>query len=853
MVPSRPLRVLRLTPHFYFPHGSEGGWPTSHDPIGGMQSQIYGYVDGLSRNGVEQVVLTLGLPNAPKQWKMDERTTVHSSLLPLLPIHSELRGSVGLNETWTASVMLWIAKNLGGERFDVVHAHGSGVCWPLMAGVPAARLFGARLVYTIHCSKTSTYHAMSKLDAVLHPIGQWWEHACLRRADKVVTLTQRTADAYVDRGILTRDKLTIIPDGLDAATFAADATPERTQAFRERYGIPADKPVVLYLGRIAIEKGWPLFVKMAKQLASRGVHFLVCGDGNQRSHMEAQVDALGLRSSFTITGFVPREDVPLALAASDVFVLTSQHEEFGSSTLEAMAMKVPVVLSKIGGLAETLDHEGNAMLADPADYRTFVDAAARLLDDPALARRLAEGGRRFVATMSLTKRVEELAELYTSLVVPNRPAPAPQPVAPVRAAPFTRWPRWPRTTPLAREYVSQALDSGRWSVRGFWEGEPSFDQRFSEAFCEAFGAAHCIGVSSGSAALEMALEALDVGPGDLVAVPALTWVASASAVLRVGATPVFVDVDPETSCLSVVALERALAQHPSIRAVVAVHLHASLVDLDALLRVTRAHGVDVVEDVAQAAGAVFDGRRVGTFGRIGCFSFNQEKVLACGEGGALVTDDEELAERLHALRADGYRFDAHHRVVGERQYVGFAGLPGANRVWSELQAAVALATLTDLDADVETRARNAAYLDRAFAARPWAIPLRTPAGTDRRSVYEYAVKIPGLTFDELEAFGQEVGALLELPVHPTDPPVYRHPNLELGRVARYRELRIPTPVSFPGAEAVFAQLLVLPQWALLASTEDMDAIVRAFDVAASRVFSRAKTKPRRTASKELRF
>jgi dTDP-3-amino-3,4,6-trideoxy-alpha-D-glucose transaminase len=216
----------------------------------------------------------------------------------------------------------------------------------------------------------------------------------------------------------------------------------------------------------------------------------------------------------------------------------------------------------------------------------------------------------------------------------------------------------------------------------------AFEREFAD-YCESDFA---VGVSSGTEALVLALRALEIGPGDEVLVPANSFIATAEAVSAVGATPVPVDVDPDSHLLTAELLAPALG--PRVRCVVPVHLFGGTVDLDPILALAREAGVHVLEDACQAHGARYRGRRVGTLGALGCFSFYPAKNLgAWGDGGAVVTAVPELADRLRLLRSHGERPRYHHRVVGSTARL------------DALQAAVLRRKLTRLDGWNDERRR----------------------------------------------------------------------------------------------------------------------------------------------------
>lgn len=234
------------------------------------------------------------------------------------------------------------------------------------------------------------------------------------------------------------------------------------------------------------------------------------------------------------------------------------------------------------------------------------------------------------------------------------------------------------------------------AARGaFTLGEPveEFEREFA-AYCES---GFAVGVSSGTEALALALRALEIGAGDEVIVPSNSFIATAEAVSAVGATPRLVDVDPESHLITAEIVERNLG--PRVRCVIPVHLFGATVELDPILELTREAGVHLIEDACQAHGARYRGRRVGTLGVFGCFSFYPTKNLgAWGDGGAVITPVPELAERVQLLRAHGERPRYRHRVVGTTARL------------DALQAAVLRRKLTRLDGWNDERRRLGAAL-----------------------------------------------------------------------------------------------------------------------------------------------
>jgi len=249
-------------------------------------------------------------------------------------------------------------------------------------------------------------------------------------------------------------------------------------------------------------------------------------------------------------------------------------------------------------------------------------------------------------------------------------------------------------------------------------------ERFEEAFASFCGTEHAAGVSSGTAALEIALLALGIGPGDEVIVPTYSFIATAEAVSTVGATPVIVDVDPETALITAEIVEAALT--PRTRCVIPVHLFGRPVEMDPLLALCRERGIAVVEDACQAHGALYRGRPVGSLGDAGCFSFYPTKNLGgWGDGGALVTSDPELDAKVRLLRSHGEGVRHHHELA-----------TGTHRL-DTLQAAILEVKLRHLP-DWNQRRREAADALRA-GLEVTAVVSPAPAAADSDHVYHLFV------------------------------------------------------------------------------------------------------------------
>jgi len=276
---------------------------------------------------------------------------------------------------------------------------------------------------------------------------------------------------------------------------------------------------------------------------------------------------------------------------------------------------------------------------------------------------------------------------------------------PVRTKPFPRWPVFDEQEEAA---LLKVLHSGNWWQFAYGYGveltedpakQVSETTHFEHEFAQAHDCRHGIAAANGTATLEIALRALDIGPGDEVIVPAYTFIASATSVLQIGAVPIFVDVDPHTCLLDCARIEEAIT--PRTRAIMPVHFGGQSVDMDALASLARAHGLSIVEDAAHAHGSTWRGKKCGALGDAGSFSFQASKNMTAGEGGIITTNNPELAalcrSYLWAGREQGRPWYEHHRL-------------GWNYRITEFQSALLRVQLQRLPAQTATRDANGRYL-----------------------------------------------------------------------------------------------------------------------------------------------
>lgn len=265
---------------------------------------------------------------------------------------------------------------------------------------------------------------------------------------------------------------------------------------------------------------------------------------------------------------------------------------------------------------------------------------------------------------------------------------------------------WPDLDQRDRQAVLRVLDG-----EFLCGGEAPEAKALEQAWGRYVGKKHCLATSSGTAALHMALAALNIGPGDEVIVPAYTFLASASCILHACAIPVFVDIHRRTYTMDPALIEAKISERT--KAIIPVHLHGLPADMDRITAIAKKHNLYIIEDACQAHGAEYRGKKVGQFGDLAAFSLNSSKNLACGEGGLLVTDDQELYMRAGMLRMFGDEIDDETQL---RVYN--ASILGYMYRTQELPAALARAQLERLDEYNEIRIRHCTYLTEQLRGIP---------------------------------------------------------------------------------------------------------------------------------------
>ena len=339
--------------------------------------------------------------------------------------------------------------------------------------------------------------------------------------------------------------------------------------------------------------------------------------------------------------------------------------------------------------------------------------------------------------------------------------------------------------------INEVLDSGCFVLGRHVE-------LFEKEFAEYCGSAEAIGVGSGTEALHLALEACGVGPGDEVITVSHTFIATALAISWTGATPVFVDIDPDTYTINVEQVAHAVTGRT--KAVVPVHLYGQCADMDPLLALAQEHALWVIEDAAQAHGATYKGRKAGSMGHLGCLSFYPSKNLgACGDAGAITTNDTTLAERLRLLRNYGQMLKYHHSSQGY------------NSRLDELQAAILRVKLRYLDHWNSARQTLATQYDELLADRVETPQVR-PGNSHIYHLYVIQSEDRDTLQQALQAKG--IGTLIHYPI-----PIHR-------QVAYQNQGAFRQVGSLPVTERVSQRVLSLPMYPEL-TMDQVELVARA--------------------------
>ena len=405
------------------------------------------------------------------------------------------------------------------------------------------------------------------------------------------------------------------------------------------------------------------------------------------------------------------------------------------------------------------------------------------------------------------------------------------------------FPLWPQYDDRERRALEEVLESRVW-----WCTPGTRTLEFEKAFAEYHGARHGIAVTNGTAALEVTMAALDIGPGDEVIVPDFTFVATASAVLFANALPVLVDVDPETYCLDPILTEAAIT--PRTRAIIAVHMGGHPADLDALQDIARKHEVYLIEDSAHAHASQWGGKKIGTFGKAGTFSFQSSKLMTAGEGGIIISNDDAFERQARSVHDCG-------RMPGQWFYSHF--IYGSNYRLSEWQGAILRVQLERLEEQTLARHRNGRLLDKLLAEIPGIAPQKCDPRCTRNGQYAYIFHVDGQQFagistdNFIAAFNAE-----GIPTQASYPPLH---ELDCFLNGEYRKCLSGTQATekheflqqaFPNTRRAAWETVWIPQFALLGDEQDTYEIAEAIRKIQRNAAAIAANTPQATAPRVAR-
>jgi perosamine synthetase len=380
--------------------------------------------------------------------------------------------------------------------------------------------------------------------------------------------------------------------------------------------------------------------------------------------------------------------------------------------------------------------------------------------------------------------------------------------------------KWPVTTETDEHVWMDVLKKGKWCRL-----DGDYANRFEDSWAQKLGAKHCQAVANGTSALITSLAALGIGPGDEVIVPPYTFVATINAVLIHHALPIFVDTDPETFQIDASKIEAAITHRTAC--IMPVHLGGAPAEMDTIIAVAHKHNLPVVEDSCQAHLAEWRNKKVGTLGEFGCFSFQASKNLNAGEGGAIVTNSDELFDKCKSFQNNG-------RAAANAGFVYVRS--GANLRITEFQAALLSAQLTRLDEQSRRREQNAAYLTRQLQEIPGITPAKTYDGCTRNAYHLYMFR-----YDSNHFAGVPRARFLEamhaegIPCSGGYQPLYKEPFLANALASRAfqaiyasrRKSEYFEQIQCPANDRLCETAVWLTQTTLLGSRSDMDQIAEA--------------------------
>lgn len=404
---------------------------------------------------------------------------------------------------------------------------------------------------------------------------------------------------------------------------------------------------------------------------------------------------------------------------------------------------------------------------------------------------------------------------------------------PLRDAKANPWPKWPVWDEKEEKGLLEVLRSGVWSYNGPKELE------FNRAFAKFIGTEYAISVGNGTVSLQLALEACGVGLSDEVIVPGLTWQATAGAVLDVNAVPILVDVSRDNWCIDSAEVKKAIT--PRTKAIIPVHLYGCFADMDAIMAIARKHNLRVIEDCAHKHGGEWNGKKAGSIGDMGSFSFQLSKLMTAGEGGALTTSDPQLFEKLDALRNCGRRPE---KEEGADKGAGLYGSEGdfiqsGNYRVTDFQAAVLIESLKRLPEQNRIRGENAKYLNSLLTELPGVLPMKNDKTEALGACYNFTFRYNKDEFKGIdaakfrEALAKELDCSVEASYEPLNACALYTPHTKPRRYKLNEEhFRAIDPARFelPVCKKIFSQESVcFHHTILLGAKADMDLVAKAIE------------------------
>ena len=382
-----------------------------------------------------------------------------------------------------------------------------------------------------------------------------------------------------------------------------------------------------------------------------------------------------------------------------------------------------------------------------------------------------------------------------------------------------------RRKDLERQYLLEVYDSGVWDD---WPDEESMAKTFQQEWAEFQKSKYCALLTNGTHTLQVALETLDIGAGDEVIVPGITWQATASAVCDVNAVPVLVDVDPETLCIDSKKIEENITS--KTKAIIPVHLYHRMADMDKILPIAKKHNLFVVEDSAHTHGSQWDGKGAGTLGDFGSFSFQASKLLTAGEGGALLMQKEEYFWKVVSQRSCG------------REYKKGTHVHSGNYRLTSLQAAILRGQLAAYRENALIIDRNGLALDKAIADAPGVKPLHRNEHITRQCGYSYVFLYDKEAFEGLsrmdfqKALTAELGVEFDEAYEPLSHSDLYTPHLKKRHNLSEEYLKAITPSrwNLPVADDLWQNRAVVTLWQIYGCPQDKaslltDAIVKIYE------------------------